>query len=159
MPCESAHPKSTRCYIKVSHIWKQKSNKSRSMENSELHAVRDPQKCDFPSLAHNLTRKISTYTTSSTANCIMGTKQIVKVIILDPLGLRWWLGGGEQGIDSVSYPLLSSSLELPAMGNKHRIISITIINSWTSFKYLMTSKLRPPLVNSAWVQSLATKTL
>lgn len=71
-----------------------KSNKSRSMENSELCAVRNPWKCDLPSPAHNLTRKISTYTTSSTANCVMATKQIVKVIILDPLGLCWWLGGG-----------------------------------------------------------------
>lgn len=50
-------------------------------------------------------------------------------------------------------PHLPSCLEFPAEGNKHRIISIIFIKSWTNLKYLMTSKFRTPLVNSDWVQA------
>lgn len=91
---------------------------------------------------------------STQDNCIMGTKQIVKVIILDPLKLCQWLrGGGGKILILCLTPHLPSSQEFPAEGNKHKIISIIFINSWTNLKQLMTSKSRTPLVNSDWVQA------
>lgn len=80
------------------------------------------------------------------------------VIILDPLWtvLVAWRWG--EGYWLCVLPFTPSFLSWGSlMRGMNTIIGIIFTDRWTSLIFLMTSKSRTPLVNSVWVQSVATK--